>query len=350
MFFNAAKSLIYLKRSSLEFYRGNAKEELKFPPTVLQNIEIQDSETFEKLTITFLTNLKVKKQKIIIVLSEDLLFQKEIVTVDSEELKERSQNFLDSLPFASDKVVIKRVDDGQRKFIFATNKKIFKLLTEILESLDCEVKAIVPITLFKEKYKIDGELTADLAKKISSEENLLKRGNFLEDTPETPSGEHSSKIKLGLFLGIILLILVGIALLLIRSNLIENLKKESKVKLVSEVKKEGSESALPLESTKSGEIAKEELKIQVLNGTGIAGQAGKIKDMILELGFKEVETGNAEGTEESKTIVVFSQKVDSSSQEEIVDELEKIFASVSVKEATQAAEFDIIVTTGSYLE
>ena len=59
MFFNAAKSLIYLKRNSLEFYRGGAKEELKFPPTVFQNIEILDAETFEKLTTTFLSNLKV---------------------------------------------------------------------------------------------------------------------------------------------------------------------------------------------------------------------------------------------------------------------------------------------------
>lgn len=50
-------------------------------------------------------------------------------------------------------------------------------------------------------------------------------------------------------------------------------------------------------STDSATLDKNQLNVTVLNGTGIAGQAAKIKDFLIELGYSKIETGNAEEAE-----------------------------------------------------
>lgn len=44
-----------------------------------------------------------------------------------------------------------------------------------------------------------------------------------------------------------------------------------------------------------------EIKIKVLNGSGVAGGAGKAKEFLLNLGYKNVDTGNADREDYEKT-------------------------------------------------
>ena len=94
------------------------------------------------------------------------------------------------------------------------------------------------------------------------------------------------------------------------------------------------------------EIEREGVKIQVLNGTGIAGQAAKVKDLLTELGLSKIETGNAEGAKATDTVVVFSPAVAGDLSEEIITLLKENFDNVSAQEADNSSEIDVLIATG----
>ena len=93
------------------------------------------------------------------------------------------------------------------------------------------------------------------------------------------------------------------------------------------------------------EVKRENLKVQVLNGSGIAGQAAKVKEVLAGLGLSQIEIGNAEGALAKETVVVLSKQVSDSLREEVVTKLEGIFEDVSTADNGDLG-IDILITTG----
>lgn len=88
-------------------------------------------------------------------------------------------------------------------------------------------------------------------------------------------------------------------------------------------------------------------KIQVLNGTGTSGEAGKVTDLLAENNFKVESVGNASNYDFTQTQI----EIKASVPQDIVDLLKK---SLNAKyppkildtNLDEASEFDIIITTG----
>ncbi len=93
------------------------------------------------------------------------------------------------------------------------------------------------------------------------------------------------------------------------------------------------------------EIKKEDLKVQVLNGSGIAGQAAKVKEALAGLGLSQIEIGNAEGALAKETVVVFSKQASDSLRKAVITKLEGIFEAVSTSDNGDLGT-DILITTG----
>ena len=344
MIFTNKKNLIYVRRNALEFFHGDEKLELTIPVTILQNLEIVDSERFDKLLFDFL--LKIKKQKALMVLSSDVLFEKETVAKDEKDLDGKYQNFKDSLPVSSDKVAIKKIISGESIFFIAVNKKIYQEISAVLEKAGWEIKAVVPVTLFKEKLGMeDNELAVSSANKILSDKDLIRISDFLSETQgEVIKKSPNYKIFIFFILGFILIFIITISLG-IRFNFlsIPGLgNRGNSEKLVKEAV-ESTPSAFE-ESSKAANI-EEYLSIQVLNGSGVAGQAAKVSSSLIEIGYKNIEVGNADvvGT---KTFAYFSKYVKEKDKEEIKNMLDENFTDVEIQEHSEDSEFDVLITTG----
>lgn len=81
-------------------------------------------------------------------------------------------------------------------------------------------------------------------------------------------------------------------------------------------------------------VDKSEVKIQVKNGTTVAGEAGKLKTVLSDLGYSDVSTGNADKTSYTSTMVKFETTVSSQVKEEIVDKLEEVYNKVEISEGS----------------
>lgn len=91
-------------------------------------------------------------------------------------------------------------------------------------------------------------------------------------------------------------------------------------------------------------VDKAKVKIQVLNGTGITGEAGYLQTQLNNLGYTNIKTGNNETTV-TDTTVTFASSLDSSVVSEITQKLKSIYETVTTK-TSSSSTFDVVVIVG----
>lgn len=92
-------------------------------------------------------------------------------------------------------------------------------------------------------------------------------------------------------------------------------------------------------------VDKEEVTIEVLNGTGTTGDASYLQGKLKSLGYTEIETGNADEQDQTITTVTFSDTLDEENKKEIQEELESLYEDVTVK-TSSSLDFDVSIVTG----
>ena len=101
----------------------------------------------------------------------------------------------------------------------------------------------------------------------------------------------------------------------------------------------------PQSTEAPSDINREDVKINVLNGTGIEGEATYLKDKLNALGYTKVDVGNASKEDYEAAIATYSKTVDEAVMEEITTLLENDYQ--SVKEITGSpGSFDVEIITG----
>ncbi len=87
-------------------------------------------------------------------------------------------------------------------------------------------------------------------------------------------------------------------------------------------------------------------KIQVLNGSGVAGQAVVIRDLLEKEGAKEVVTDNADSFDNKNTEIQFKKEV----KEEVFAKLKEILSNYTVVKKdtlSKSSDYDIVITLGT---
>ena len=111
--------------------------------------------------------------------------------------------------------------------------------------------------------------------------------------------------------------------------------------------------AIPTESetptpAEEEEVDLTEIKISILNGSGIVGEAGKVKDFLIENGFSEekIQTGNADSYDYED--VSISLKAEMS--EVVIDAIEESLSIYEIKisedELQDNSTFDVVIIVG----
>lgn len=93
------------------------------------------------------------------------------------------------------------------------------------------------------------------------------------------------------------------------------------------------------------EVENSEIKIQVLNGSGIKGDAGDLQDELELLDYQDIEIGNASNQDNTKTTVSYSTSLSEKVKGEITKKLESLYDEVVV-ETKSMDEFDVMIITG----
>lgn len=164
-------------------------------------------------------------------------------------------------------------------------------------------------------------------------------------TGDIDEGSGSGKKIVFIILGILVVVLsiLGGVFYYVSTYGLPNQKKEVVVK------KETTQIPTPSPTPAEEELADlSEYKIQVLNGSGTVGEAGKVSDLIKEEGFEDVVAGNAEEYDYKQTEVSLGKTTPMGVYDAIVKAISDSY------EVTKAAEFrhtsesyDAIIIVGS---
>ncbi len=93
--------------------------------------------------------------------------------------------------------------------------------------------------------------------------------------------------------------------------------------------------------------------VSVLNGSGVAGEAAKVKDLLTQNGFDEekVKTGNADSTDYTSTTVSVKEGLDDSVFTAVEESLAEVYEVAKSEDTLDSnSTYDIIIIVGDRLE
>ena len=117
----------------------------------------------------------------------------------------------------------------------------------------------------------------------------------------------------------------------------------------SETKGTSTSSPSPtVRATPTPEPAKEkaDVVIEILNGTGTAGDASFVESELEDIGYENMNLENAETQDETSTTITFDRKLDDENVKAITDAMEDVFKDVKVKKASLSGGMDVRIITG----
>lgn len=188
-----------------------------------------------------------------------------------------------------------------------------------------------------------GEVSADNKAEIVS--SLMNKTEVVAEEKESePQVEKKSPWKtiiLVVLATIAITGLIGVGILLYKKSLSKD--STSVEKQAEEISQ--TSTSVPTLTPLSVE-EKAELKIQILNGTGISGEAGRAKAYLEGLDYKNIKTGNADAFDYDKTKI--SLKEDKKGASSLL--IEELSQKYEVEETTEVLEdssqFDIVIVLG----
>ena len=176
-------------------------------------------------------------------------------------------------------------------------------------------------------------------------------GTKLQEDSSQTSSEMSRRTRVGfpqvreekkgkgkiifILLAILALVAVGVWLIFGRSG-----DEETEISATPTVSEE-----TPSPTQTPVEIDRDEVKIQILNGSGISGAAGDLRSEMEDLGYSDIAVGNASSQDYETTEVTFSTGLDQEVRDEITDKLSEIYEDVETVSGS-TGNYDISITTG----
>lgn len=108
---------------------------------------------------------------------------------------------------------------------------------------------------------------------------------------------------------------------------------------------ENKETSTPSATSTPAPIKRDEVSIEIQNGTGITGEAKLLQDKLKALGYSDITVGNASSTDNTETTVTFLKTLSQSAQDELKKMLEGFYKTVNVKTST-TQKSDVVIITG----
>lgn len=156
----------------------------------------------------------------------------------------------------------------------------------------------------------------------------------------TESNQNQSGEKKNVLLPILVIVLLGIAVLgglfLYRQNFSKKIEKIKEVSL----------SPTPIEKVTPKPLDLSKFKIEILNGSGIEGQASSQKTDLESMGFVVAAIGNADNGDYTTTLIQTKKDVDKAFLDKLRTVLEESFE-VSTEELDEDAKTDVVIIIGS---
>ncbi|MCL5432533.1 MAG: hypothetical protein M1524_00250, partial [Patescibacteria group bacterium] len=142
------KCVIYITSHSVIAASPTESEKLTLEEGIIKEKSVVKEDKLKEAVIQVLGKINAKKASTVIIIGEDLLFSKQLVSEDPEKLKEESQKYLDGLAYKDEEISVTKYESQGKKTVTAINKNIYLPVITVLENIEWKVESVLPATLF----------------------------------------------------------------------------------------------------------------------------------------------------------------------------------------------------------
>lgn len=334
----ALKSIININRENIIIYTaGNNAVKITLSEKAVDDLEVKDESQLKKEIVKVILAEKLKPNNAVIALGDEVLFTKSTTIKDEAKREKAISDFLSEIPFQPQRIVHKTFNTSKGVQIVATNSNLYTKCMNIFRELGWKIKYVVPITIF-------GNINAENIRALLADKTKLSTANLHTFDVK----EIKSEIKIGAGIALTAIIALGAYIFISNATITS---PQAPVELITPVVEETIELPDPEPVMEVPLPARSEIKIQILNGSGIAGQASLTQEKLNGAGFENIEIGNADTQDYTETTVTYSDAVPEEYLEEITNLLkenyENILESSLQKDVT--ITYDIVIITGDLI-
>lgn len=179
------------------------------------------------------------------------------------------------------------------------------------------------------------------------EENKVSTNPTVPDTVSFPGSIPPVKKRSNkwIYIIVVFVILIGVIAVLVFKGSQTTSEEEPTPPPLGELSSpEATPESTPTPSPSS--VSKEDIRVQILNGTGIPGEAGYLQGQLRSSGYTNITTGNADNTSNATTQVIFASSVSADVVTEVTTQLKSIYQTVQSDTSRSLTSTDIQIITG----
>lgn len=331
--------VVTVSRGGLVLCGGSISNILKlpFPPNILKDLNVSDLPTLSSQVKAFVEQNRLKPSDIVMVLNQDVYFEKIMGETMSVEMAQRVQDFLDAVPLSNPSSKVFKVNGKYHAVVI--NRHLYDSVRLAFESVGFKVKAVVPEIILGQ-VGVGPKFDAAACRLVLHKMDFIQENSYVSPTPE-PDGasiiNSNKKLSIGLSVGAIVLALAVTGIFAWQTVQTRNTAiAKIKAKAASESARKAQITPIP---TISATVLPQELKVKIVSSSG-ATQAASIKSDLQILGFTLIE--NSTDSAATKPSVSFSKKVAETIRVQVVNLIKKTYPEVVIGE-TSEAKYDLIV-------
>jgi len=180
--------VIWFDKTGLSVYLQNKPFlRLNFTPDCFNNLEIVDRSKLENLIRNFIKSNKLFYLSFILIITSDVLFEKDWILPQTEIQKKEESDFIDSIPFEN--ILTHSWIKDNKKRLIATNQDYIFSIRDIFEQENGHLIGVFPYSMFG--ANIRNQSVKDILKNISN----LKQDNLYDESKELPSPKSIEEIE-----------------------------------------------------------------------------------------------------------------------------------------------------------
>lgn len=184
--------VIWFDKTGISVYLENKSFlRLNFTPDVYENLEIIDRLKLENLIETFIKQGNLSYLSFVLILTSDVLFEKDWTIPQNEVQKKEENEFIDNIPFENT-VVHSWIRDNRKKLI-AGNQDTILFIKDTFEKNGGHMMGAFPYSLFGANVR--NESVRGILKGINTlrQDNLIEISNQMTIKPSNISEKKDKK-------------------------------------------------------------------------------------------------------------------------------------------------------------
>lgn len=342
------QGIAYISRSQMVIFIQGMQNIITIPfsPEVVRDLDLIDQQKLTALIQNTITQQKLPLATLTLLLANDLLFAKQLMSNDPKEQLAEEQSFVDMVPY--EEVVVQKIPFNNAVYITVANKELIDGITKALEANNFTSPLVLAAYIFSKEINFASQLQPQALTLLMQKFNNFRQFNFLKtvappipDLDKSPNQQNiennntqqqskppQKSNRIVVLVGIFIM-LIGILVAVYLWSSQSNQPVRS-----SEITPTPTTVTAPVPSSSvaspSGDVqGQKDIKVTLQYPGDSSQNALLIEESLEESGFTEIIKSESSST--TSTIISFNNNIPQTTKNKVINAVSRVYSKVIVQ-------------------